>query len=444
MARTDGRAARRRGSRRPQAFRISNGARRTEPRRPAGRDLRAPGTERVGQDDLHPDPGRPPAPRRRRRAAFRRHAAGGGLRRRGRLHDPGGGALRGAVGPGEPRVLRRPRGRHRHRGADRGCPPTGRPPGPPALDREHAVRRHAATGLAGRDAPPPAPAPPPGRADGRRRPGAPEGVLGALPRARGERGHDPRLEPRDGRGLAVRPARAHSRRPRPRRGQRDRARRARGHDRPRGRVPGAVGGAGVNPRRAGAVARRIVLQFRRDHRSLGLLFVAPMVVLTLVGALWGGSATSTVRIVAAGDVDPQLFEALRGTEIELTALDRDAALDALKTGKADAMIEFADNKATVTVEGSDPTRTGAILGHVQAALTHLILDVPLTAFVKINYLYGGPDYTLLDYLAPVLIAVFAFFFIFLLSTVSFLRERTSGTLERLLASPLTPAEMVVG
>jgi ABC-2 type transport system permease protein len=151
-----------------------------------------------------------------------------------------------------------------------------------------------------------------------------------------------------------------------------------------------------------------------------------------------------VRVVAVGDVDPQLFEALRGTEIQLTALDRDAAIEALKDGQADAMIEFADNAATVTVEGSDPTRTGSIVGQVEAALTHLILDVPLTAFVKVSYLYGGASYTLLDYLAPVLIAVFAFFFIFLLSAVSFLRERTSGTLERLLATPLTRGELVLG
>ena len=143
-------------------------------------------------------------------------------------------------------------------------------------------------------------------------------------------------------------------------------------------------------------------------------------------------------------VEPQLFEALRGTEIQLTALDRDAAIEALKDGQADAMIEFADNAATVTVEGSDPTRTGSIVGQVEAALTHLILDVPLTAFVKVSYLYGGASYTLLDYLAPVLIAVFAFFFIFLLSAVSFLRERTSGTLERLLATPLTRGELVLG
>ncbi|MDQ6858374.1 MAG: ABC transporter permease [Chloroflexota bacterium] len=201
----------------------------------------------------------------------------------------------------------------------------------------------------------------------------------------------------------------------------------------------------MNLRRAGAVARRIVMQFRHDRRSLGLLLVAPIVVLTLVGVLWGPSATtSTVRVVSAGDIDPQLFEALRGTDIQLVALDRDAAIEELKAGRADAMVEFADNEATVTVEGSDPTRTGAILGQVQAALTHLILDVPLTSFVKIHYLYGGAAYSLLDYLAPVLIAFFGFFFIFLLSTVSFLRERTSGTLERLLASPLRRVELVAG
>src|SRR5204862_2856228 len=118
--------------------------------------------------------------------------------------------------------------------------------------------------------------------------------------------------------------------------------------------------------------------------------------------------------------------------------------EALRAGRADAMIEFRENSANVTVEGSDPTRTGQIVGQVEAALTHLILDVPLTAFVKVSYLYGGPEYSVLDYLAPVLIAAFAFFFIFMLSTVWFLRVRTSGALERLLAAPRTRGEPLTG
>ena len=101
-------------------------------------------------------------------------------------------------------------------------------------------------------------------------------------------------------------------------------------------------------RRTVAVARRVVTQLRRDHRTLALLLVAPVVVLSLVGALWGGQA------------------------------------------------------------GSAPGRT------------------------------------VLDDLAPGLIALFAFFFIFLLAAVAFLRERTSGTLERILATPLRRAELVAG
>jgi ABC-2 type transport system permease protein len=200
----------------------------------------------------------------------------------------------------------------------------------------------------------------------------------------------------------------------------------------------------MNPRRAGAVARRIVLAFRHDRRSLALLFVAPIVVLSLVGALWGTPSTGTVRVIAAGDVDPQLYEALRGTNIQLQAMDTPAAVEEVRAGRADAMIEFTDQGATVTVEGSDPTRTSSFVSQMDAALTEIIIGSPLRAAVTVKYLYGGPSYTLLDYLAPVLIAVFAYFFIFLLSAVSFLRERTSGTLERLLATPLTRAELVLG
>jgi ABC-2 type transport system permease protein len=40
--------------------------------------------------------------------------------------------------------------------------------------------------------------------------------------------------------------------------------------------------------------------------------------------------------------------------------------------------------------------------------------------------------------------VFAFLFVFMLTSVSFLRERSSGTLERLLASPIGKAEILIG
>jgi len=64
--------------------------------------------------------------------------------------------------------------------------------------------------------------------------------------------------------------------------------------------------------------------------------------------------------------------------------------------------------------------------------------------VTFNYLYGTADTTSFDTIAPLLMAFFVFFFVFILAGVSFIRERHSGTLERLLATPVRRYEIVLG
>ena len=96
------------------------------------------------------------------------------------------------------------------------------------------------------------------------------------------------------------------------------------------------------PYRTLAIARRIVAQILRDHRSLGLIVLAPVVVMSLVG------------------------------------------------------FSFWDQRAV------------------------------------------------LDRVAPALMAVFALFFTFMLTGVSFLRERAQGTLERLLTTPVGRLDILVG
>ena len=51
--------------------------------------------------------------------------------------------------------------------------------------------------------------------------------------------------------------------------------------------------------------------------------------------------------------------------------------------------------------------------------------------LEIDYLHGSSDMGMFDYFGPVLLGFFVFFFVFLIAGVSFLRERTTGTLERL-------------
>lgn len=50
----------------------------------------------------------------------------------------------------------------------------------------------------------------------------------------------------------------------------------------------------------------------------------------------------------------------------------------------------------------------------------------------------------MSYTAPAILAVLALFFGFILTGVSFLRERSQGTLERLTASPVSRGDLIVG
>ena len=61
-----------------------------------------------------------------------------------------------------------------------------------------------------------------------------------------------------------------------------------------------------------------------------------------------------------------------------------------------------------------------------------------------TYLYGGPEFDAMDYVAPVYIAFLGMFFVFLLACVAFLRERSQGTMERLAATPATRTDIVLG
>ena len=72
----------------------------------------------------------------------------------------------------------------------------------------------------------------------------------------------------------------------------------------------------------------------------------------------------------------------------------------------------------------------------------LIVVVPLVVMTLIGLSF--PESGVLDYIAPALLATLALFFSFLLTGISFLRERSQGTMERLMASPVSRVDIVVG
>ncbi len=72
----------------------------------------------------------------------------------------------------------------------------------------------------------------------------------------------------------------------------------------------------------------------------------------------------------------------------------------------------------------------------------MLLIVPVVVMTLIGLSF--PESNVLDYIAPALLATLALFFSFLLTGISFLRERSQGTMERLMASPVSRLDIVVG
>ena len=217
----------------------------------------------------------------------------------------------------------------------------------------------------------------------------------------------------------------------------------------------------MSARRVLAVARRIAEGFRRDHRSLALLIVAPLLVTALLGWVLRGSIAGSIDLVVVGApvtlvdaleaaaADPELDVEVR---IE-TMADADEARQTIKDGDADVALLVSGSGAnlglTILTEGADPTAEGSQLGAIQGLINGAagsLLPIPGAHLPEISRetVYLSPDADQLDALAPVFLGIFAYFFVFILTGISFLRERVGGTLERLLATPVTRAEIVLG
>jgi ABC-2 type transport system permease protein len=219
----------------------------------------------------------------------------------------------------------------------------------------------------------------------------------------------------------------------------------------------------MNPLRVAAVFRRIVAQFRRDPRSLGLLFVAPVAIIALLAWVMTSEQTTATRVAvvnessvpAGGLIAAQLTTALTGQpniDLKTNVGDGETARQMLKDKKLDLVIvlpsDFSpDNrKIELLTLGLNPTNEASVVPTVQQALMRTAAEMAGGSLPTIERttVYGSPDATILDSLAPVVIGFFAYFFVFILTGISFLRERIGGTLERLLATPVSRSEIVLG
>lgn len=200
-----------------------------------------------------------------------------------------------------------------------------------------------------------------------------------------------------------------------------------------------------------AITLRILRQFIHDKRTMALMFIAPLVVLSLMSLVFNGDAYEP-KIGVSG-VPLNISAALKeeNTTIKEYASE-ELGKSALVEGKIDALITLDGNVGNsgvipqVLLEGSNPTANKAVIMTLQKLSQKLLpsTEEQLQLQPQISYLYGSENMKTIDRFGPIMIGVFVFFFVFLIAGVSFLRERTTGTLERLLSTPLKDGRLYSG
>jgi ABC-2 type transport system permease protein len=190
--------------------------------------------------------------------------------------------------------------------------------------------------------------------------------------------------------------------------------------------------------RVQAVMIRILRQLGHDKRTIALMILAPILVLTFMSLIFGGSEYHpTIGIVNA----PVSFvNKLEDNDAKVVRYNENTSDAALYNTEVDGIINFENGVPHIKLEGSDPSKSKAVIMLVQNAMQPLAI----TAKPDITYLYGYADMASFDNFGPILIGFFVFFFVFLVSGVAFLGERNTGTLERVLATPIQRWEIVLG
>jgi ABC-2 type transport system permease protein len=190
--------------------------------------------------------------------------------------------------------------------------------------------------------------------------------------------------------------------------------------------------------RVRAVMVRILRQLKHDKRTIGLMLFAPILVLTLMSFIFGGSTYHPK--IGVVNAPLHFVNSLEEGDAVVTRYSDADAEQALYNGDIDARIDFQDGVPHVKLEGSDPTKSKAAIALVKSAS----LKSSLTVQMEVLYLFGYKDMSSFDNFGPILIGFFVFFFVFLVSGIAFLGERNSGTLERLMATPVKRWEIVLG
>jgi len=240
----------------------------------------------------------------------------------------------------------------------------------------------------------------------------------------------------------------------------------------------------MNLDRVLAISKKNLRSLRRDRRTFAFIFMVPFMMMLIFGYTFGGdvqdinvcvvnldegspvgslswriidelNSTDTVKIVqiytsADASLDPVNLSIKKVRDAEIwgaIVFEKNFTKDALwSIASLKSAQPFVPSNLTVYLDGTNPNVAKAVSGSLSGALqklltTRFFLTQPVSIETDLIY---GEDTKFIDFFAPGIMGLAGFLVTFMLTIVTFVRERSSSTLERLLTTPVKESEVVAG
>lgn len=200
--------------------------------------------------------------------------------------------------------------------------------------------------------------------------------------------------------------------------------------------------------RTGVVALRVVRQLKRDRRTIGLIVFAPIVLMILFGYALSGEMSGVALGLVDGGGQAGLrahIESIKDFDIIRLGSESDAERLIIE-GRLDGALVLEPDGVRVLLDASSLQVSGAIASAVQAGAS---AEKGRAAFQKeeipiaTRYVFGY-DLEMMDTVGPAILGLVVFFFTFINAAIAFIRERSQGSLEKFMVSPLSRFEMISG
>jgi len=212
------------------------------------------------------------------------------------------------------------------------------------------------------------------------------------------------------------------------------------------------------------------LQIRRDVRMIPVIFVAPVVQITVFGFAVNTDVTNVPMVLVDEDrsatsrdlvsrfVDSGYFDVV-GSEERADAAERWLAVGraqmalVLPAGFGADVVSRRTAALQVIVDGSDASSANIALGYASAVTQAYGVDIQATrvrprsgtATVRLEpRVFYNPDLRSRWYYVPAVLAMILLVMTLLLSAMGVVREKEIGTMEQLIVTPIRPWQLLVG